>query len=68
MQRTKYRTGYIYKVGDDGLAVSAPIKVAEVSRPDEYIVTEGIDEGDEIVIEGVAMLHDGDRVKGQQTL
>ena len=59
---------YVYKVGDDGLAVSAPIKVAEVSRPDEYIVTEGIDEGDEIVIEGVAMLHDGDRVKGQQTL
>lgn len=53
---------YVYKV-EDGKAQSAEIGVAPVSTIGEYIVVNGIAEGDEIVTEGVALLHNGDVVK-----
>ncbi len=53
---------YVYKVAD-GVAHSAPIDVATISTTNEYIVTNGLAAGDEIVTEGVALLHEGDRVK-----
>lgn len=53
---------YVYKVVD-GKAQSAEIKVAPVSTVGEYVVVGGIADGDEIVTEGVALLHNGDAVK-----
>lgn len=53
---------YVYKVAD-GKAHAAAIAVAPVSTINEYIVTEGLAAGDEIVTEGVALLHEGDTVK-----
>ncbi|MBQ7855806.1 MAG: efflux RND transporter periplasmic adaptor subunit [Alistipes sp.] len=53
---------YAYKVVD-GLAVATKIEVARVSTTADYIVTEGLAAGDEILLEGVALVHNGDRVK-----
>ena len=53
---------YVYKVVD-GKAHSTSVEVATVSTISEYIVTEGLAAGDEIVTEGVALLHEGDTVK-----
>ena len=53
---------YVYKVVD-GKAQSVEIAVAPVSTVGEYVVVGGIADGDEIVTEGVALLHNGDIVK-----
>lgn len=53
---------YVYKVAD-GRAVSTQIAVAPASTVGEYIVLSGLSAGDEIVVEGVALLHDGETVK-----
>ncbi len=55
---------YVYRVAD-GKAVSTRIEVAPTSTVGEYVVTSGLAAGDEIVTEGVALLHDGDTVKHQ---
>lgn len=54
---------YVYVVTPEGTAASRSVKVAPSSTAAEYIVTDGLAEGEEIVIEGVALLRDGERVK-----
>ena len=49
---------FAYKVVD-GKAVSTPIKVFEINDGKEYIVEEGLQEGDVIVSEGAGLLKDG---------
>ena len=49
---------FAYKVVD-GKAVSTPIKVFEINDGAEYIVEEGLQEGDIIVSEGAGLLKDG---------
>ena len=49
---------FAYKVVD-GKAVSTPIKVFEINDGTEYIVEEGLQEGDVIVSEGAGLLKDG---------
>lgn len=49
---------YVYKVVD-GKAVSALISIFPVDDGQEYIVTEGLEEGDIIVTEGVGTLKEG---------
>ncbi len=44
---------YVYVVGDSSKAVSRSIKVSPVDDGQNYIVTEGLKVGDEIVTEGV---------------
>lgn len=51
-----------YKVVD-GKAVSTLIKVAPVNDGKEYIVTDGLKAGDEIVADGAGMLREGTQVK-----
>lgn len=53
---------YVYKV-KDGVANSARIEVAKTGTVDQYVVLSGIEAGDEILIEGVAFVHNGDKVK-----
>lgn len=52
---------YVYKVVD-GKAVSAMIEVLDVSDGREYVVTEGLAEGDVIVAEGVGTLKEGTQI------
>ena len=56
----------VYKVVD-GKAVSTLIKVAPVNDGKEYIVTDGLKPGDEIISNGAGMIREGTQVK-QQTL
>lgn len=53
---------YVYKVVD-GKAVATRVSVAEVSTTTEYVVTEGLQSGDEILTEGAALVRNGDQVK-----
>lgn len=55
---------YVYRVVE-GKAVSAQIEVAPSNPVGEYVVVSGLAPGDEIVTEGVALLHDGETVKHQ---
>lgn len=52
---------FAYKV-IDGKAVSTPITVFEINDGTEYIVEEGLQEGDVIVSEGAGLLKDGTTV------
>lgn len=56
---------YVYKV-IEGKAVSAEIRVTRVNGGREYIVDEGLKEGDIIVIEGVGLLREGTPIKIKQ--
>ena len=47
---------YVYVVGADGKAVGTPIKVLPENDGKQYVVTEGLKEGDVIVVEGVGTL------------
>lgn len=47
----------------DGKATSTLIQVAGVDDGREYIVLDGLKEGDEIVSEGAGMLREGTQVK-----
>lgn len=53
---------YVYK-SVDGVARQTLITVAPIGTTENYVVTAGLSAGDEIVIEGVALLRDGDCVK-----
>lgn len=57
---------YVYKV-EDNTAKQTLIEVAANSTSDSYIVTAGLEAGCEIVVDGVAFIHDGDRVGGSGT-
>lgn len=56
---------YVYKVVD-GKAQSVPVSVTRVNGGREYIVDEGLNEGDIIVAEGVGLLREGTPVKIKQ--
>lgn len=56
---------YVYKVVD-GKATSAPVSVTRVNGGQEYIVDEGLSEGDIIVAEGVGLLREGTPIKVKQ--
>ena len=56
---------YVYKVVDDK-AQSAPVSVTRVNGGQEYIVNDGLKEGDIIVAEGVGLLREGTPVKVKQ--
>lgn len=56
---------YVYKVAD-GKAQSAPVSVTRVNGGQEYIVNEGLSEGDVIVAEGVGLLREGTPIKIKQ--
>lgn len=51
-----------YKIVD-GKATSTLIQVASVDDGREYIVLDGLKEGDEIVLEGAGMLREGTQIK-----
>lgn len=53
---------YVYKV-IDGKVVATQISVSPVSNGQEFIVTEGLAFGDEIVTKGIASLQDGMQIK-----
>ncbi|MBQ9137312.1 MAG: efflux RND transporter periplasmic adaptor subunit [Alistipes sp.] len=53
---------YIYKVVN-GVAQSSRITVAKDSTTERYIVLTGLEAGEEILTEGVAFVHNGDKVK-----
>ena len=56
---------YVYKVVD-GKAQSASVSVTRVNGGQEYIVNEGLKEGDIIVAEGVGLLREGTPIKVKQ--
>lgn len=56
---------YVYKV-IDGKAQSAPVSVTRVNGGQEYIINEGLNEGDVIVAEGVGLLREGTPIKVKQ--
>lgn len=56
---------FVYKVVD-GKAQSVPIEVTRVNGGREYIVNEGLQEGDVIVIEGAGLLREGTPIKAKQ--
>lgn len=56
---------YVYKLVD-GKAVSAPVSVTRVNGGKEFIVEEGLNEGDVIVAEGVGLLREGTPIKVKQ--
>lgn len=55
----------VYKVVD-GKAVSTVIQVSPLDNGREYIVTDGLEEGTEIVSGGVGLLREGTIVKVNQ--
>lgn len=55
----------VYKVVD-GKAVSTAIQVSPMDNGQEYIVTDGLEEGTEIVSGGVGLLREGTIVKANQ--
>lgn len=56
---------YVYKVVD-GKAKSFLVSVSRVNGGQEYIVNEGLSEGDVIVAEGVGLLREGTPIKVKQ--
>ena len=56
---------YVYKVVD-GKTQSAPVSVTRVNGGQEYIVNDGLKEGDVIVAEGVGLLREGTPIKVKQ--
>lgn len=57
---------FVYKV-IHGKAVSTPIKVFEINDGKEYVVEEGLRQGDVIVSEGAGLLKDGMVVSPSET-
>lgn len=53
---------YVFVVGNDGVARSKNIKVA-YELPDIYVVSEGINVGDKILLEGVQKVKDDQKVQ-----
>ncbi|WP_281232989.1 efflux RND transporter periplasmic adaptor subunit [Flavobacterium gelatinilyticum] len=52
-------------LGKDGKTKNASIKVLDNSAGNYYVVTSGLQAGDEIVLEGVASLKEGTEIKAQ---
>lgn len=58
---------FVYKVVD-GKASASPVRVSRVNGGQEYIVEEGLHEGDMIVTEGVGLLREGTPVKAKENI
>jgi membrane fusion protein (multidrug efflux system) len=56
---------FVYKIVD-GVATSSPVVVSRVNGGAEYIVEDGLKEGDIIVAEGVGLLREGTPIKAKQ--
>ena len=52
----------------DGKASASPVRVSRVNGGQEYIVEEGLHEGDMIVTEGVGLLREGTPVKSKENI
>lgn len=57
---------FVYKV-IDGCAKSSPVKVVKVDGGQEYLVEEGLNDGDVIIAEGAGLVREGTRVAASQT-
>lgn len=55
---------YAYKVVD-GKAQSAPVQVTNINGGEEFIVDEGLNTGDVIVVEGVGLLREGTPIQAK---
>jgi membrane fusion protein (multidrug efflux system) len=53
---------YVYVIGDDGIAHQRAITVAH-EKDDIFILEGGLEPSDEIVLDGVRQLHEGDHVE-----
>ena len=53
----------VYKVGKDGMAESVLVRVAPINDGKEFIVTEGLAEGDEILATGAGLVRPGTKLK-----
>lgn len=58
---------FVYKVVD-GKAKSSPVKVHRLNSGTEYIVEDGLQEGDVIIAEGAGLLRDGTSVTAEKRL
>lgn len=54
---------FVYVVDANGKAQSTPIKISPVSNSKTYVVTQGLNSGDKIVINGLPKLQDGMTIK-----
>ena len=59
-QQDKY---LVYKVGKDGMAEGVLVTVAPINDGKEFIVTEGLKEGDEILATGAGLVRPGTKLK-----
>ena len=59
-QQDKY---IVYKVGKDGMAEGVLVKVAPINDGKEFIVTEGLNAGDEILATGAGLVRPGTKLK-----
>ena len=59
-QQDKY---LVYKVGKDGMAEGVLVKVAPINDGKEFIVTEGLKVGDEILADGAGLIRPGTKLK-----
>ena len=58
VQRTPQGDGYVFAVGDDGTAVRKSLTIQEANGSN-WVVTEGLSAGDQIVISGFQNLRAG---------
>lgn len=55
---------YVYKVDDEGLVSSAPVNIMDKIPSNEYfIVSSGLQRGEKIIVEGLANVKDGTKIK-----
>ena len=59
-QQDKYM---VYKVGKDGMAEGVLVKVAPINNGKEFMVTEGLKPGDEILAAGAGLVRPGTKLK-----
>ncbi|KAA5538973.1 efflux RND transporter periplasmic adaptor subunit [Roseiconus nitratireducens] len=53
---------YVYVVGDDNVVHQREINI-ETELPDIFVIKDGIEEGEKIVLEGIRQVRDGDQVE-----
>ena len=56
---------FVYKIDKNGKVQSAPIKILSQSTPKMYVVTGGLQSGDQIVLEGLNKMQDGMNIQPQ---
>lgn len=54
---------FVYLVTDTGGVKTTNIEIMELTKGNFYVVTQGLKNGDKIVLEGFASLKDGDKIK-----